>query len=100
MCWLAALGALLLIFRAGHPVQAHLIHSDALYLPVLFDDLLRHGGRFADWFLTPAPYFFPDMPMYWLAWLASDSVFGQTTAFALLQTVFTAPAVVFNKLNI
>lgn len=94
-CWLAALGALFLILRAGHPVQAHLVHADALYLPVLFDDLLRNGGRFADWFLTPAPYFFPDMPMYGLAWLASHSVLGQTTGFALLQTALAALALYF-----
>lgn len=91
-CWVAALGALFVIFRAGHPVQAHLVHSDALYLPVLFDDLAKGGGRFADWFLTPAPYFFPDMPLYWLAWLANNGVAGQTMAFALLQTVLAALA--------
>ncbi|MFC4930356.1 hypothetical protein [Massilia sp. GCM10023247] len=94
-CWLAAVGALFFILRAGHPVQAHLVHADALYLPVLFDDLLRNGGRFSDWFLTPAPYFFPDMPMYGLAWLASDSVLGQTTGFALLQTALAALALYF-----
>jgi len=91
-CWLAACGALLLILRAGHPVQAHLVHSDALYLPVLFDDLVNHGGRIADWLLTPAPYFFPDMPLYGLAWLAGSGAAAQTTAFALLQTVLAALA--------
>lgn len=92
-CWVAAFVALLVIFRAGHPAQAHLVHSDALYLPVLFDDLARQGGRLADWFLTPAPYFFPDMPLYGLAWLAGDDVFAQTMTFALLQTALMALAI-------
>lgn len=86
-CWGLALAALFLILRAGHPVQGHLVHSDALYLPVLFDDLARQGGHFADWFLTPAPYFFPDMPLYWLAWAGAGDVPGQTILFALLQVV-------------
>lgn len=88
---LTALAALAIILRAGHPVQAHLVHSDALYLPVLFDDLAG-GGRFAHWFLTPAPYFFPDLPVYWLAWLSGNGVPGQTVVFALLQTAVTALA--------
>jgi hypothetical protein len=91
-CWIAALAALAIILRAGHPLQAHLVHSDALYLPVLFDDLAHNGGRIADWFLTPAPYFFPDMPLYGLAWLAGGGVSGQAIAFALLQTALGACA--------
>jgi hypothetical protein len=89
-CWVATFTALFVIFRAGHPVHAHLAHSDALYLPVLFDDMFKHGGRFADWFLTPAPYFFPDMALYGVAWLAGSNAFTQTMAFALLQTWLTA----------
>lgn len=91
-CWGASCAALLDILSAGHPVQAHLVHSDALYLPVLFADVLEHGGRLRDWFLTPAPYFFPDMPLYWLAWLGSDGIARQTTSFALLQSILTALA--------
>lgn len=92
-CALAAIAALLASLHAGHPVQAHLVHSDALYLPVLFDDLLARGGALGDWYLTPAPYFFPDFPLYLLAWLGGSGVFAQTTIFALLQTVTMAGAV-------
>ena len=89
---IAAFGALLAILHAGHPVQAHLVHSDALYLPVLFDDLLRRGGSLADWYLTPAPYFFPDFPLYLLAWLGGSNPFEQTTLFALLQVTLLTGA--------
>jgi len=88
----AAIGALLAILHAGHPAQAHLVHSDALYLPVLFEDILRRGGSLGDWFLTPAPYFFPDFPLYLLAWLGGAGIASQLTAFALLQTLCLAGA--------
>jgi len=94
-CWAAALGALLLIFQAGHPVQGHLVHSDALYLPVLFDDVLTRGGSLSDWYLTPAPYFFPDMLVYLPAWLGGNSAFQQTLLFALLQAVLASGALYF-----
>lgn len=90
---MVALCALAFTLHAGHPVQAHLVHSDALYLPVLFEDVLRRSGSLGDWFLTPAPYFFPDFLLYLPAWLAAGSMLGQTTLFALLQTVLTAGAV-------
>jgi len=90
--FLAALCALFATLHAGHPLQGHLVHSDALYLPVLFEDVLRRGGSLGDWFLTPAPYFFPDFPLYLLAWLGGAGVFAQTTLFALLQSVFMAGA--------
>lgn len=91
-CALVALGALLAILRAGHPIHAYLVNSDAFYLPVLFDDLLARGGRLADWYLTPAPYFFPDFPLYLLAWLSGDGIFQQLTVFALLQILATGAA--------
>lgn len=91
-CAAVTLGALAMILRAGHPLQAYLVNSDAFYLPVLFDDLLARGGRLADWYLTPAPYFFPDFPLYLLAWLLGADVFQQVAAFALLQVVATGAA--------
>ena len=91
-CAIAALIALAVILRAGHPVQAYLVNSDAFYLPVLFDDLLARGGSLADWYLTPAPYFFPDFPLYFLAWLGATGAFGQVTLFALLQVASTGIA--------
>lgn len=81
-----------MILRAGHPVQAYLVNSDAFYLPVLFDDLLARGGGLADWYLTPAPYFFPDFPLYLLAWLGGSDVFGQVTLFAVFQVASTGAA--------
>jgi len=48
--------------------------SDALYLPALYDNVVVRGGRLAQWYLTPAPYFFPDWPLYFgLRWLAGGT---------------------------
>lgn len=41
-------------------------NSDFLYLPTLFRDLTQWGGGLFEWRLTPAPYFFPDMLLYFL----------------------------------
>jgi hypothetical protein len=55
-------------------IRESFFDSDNLYLPTLFEDLIRWSGRFSDWRLTPAPYFLPDMPLYFLARLIAGSV--------------------------
>lgn len=69
--WLLALLVLALAFwevlrQLGSGVldPAFLFHSDALYLPALYRDVFEEGGRWWGWRLTPAPYFFPDMALY------------------------------------
>lgn len=92
---LAALASLALLYLGGRPFQDHLVNSDALHLPVLFDDLFVRGGRLSDWFLTPAPYFFPDFLVYGAAWLAADGVYRQVLVFALLQFVLIGAALCY-----
>lgn len=41
-------------------------HSDMLVLPSIYRDLFVDGYSIAGWSFTPAPYFFPDMPLYFL----------------------------------
>ncbi|TFW22237.1 hypothetical protein, partial [Duganella callida] len=49
-------------------------NSDAQYLPALYADLVEQGGRLRQWYLTPAPYFLPDWPLYFAArWLSGDA---------------------------
>ena len=64
-------------------------NSDSLYLPTLFSDLLAEGGKLSDWFLTPAPYFFPDYPMYFLAYMIGTSTFSQIMAFTIIQLILS-----------
>jgi len=40
--------------------------SDTLYLPSIYRDVFEEGNSFLEWYLNPAPNFFPDMGLYCL----------------------------------
>lgn len=61
------------LYIQGRLSPDFLFNSDATYLPLLYRDLLLEGGKLSQWFLTPAPYFFPD----WLIYAAARSSVGQ-----------------------
>ena len=88
-----AIACLAVCYLSGHPLRAGLLNADALYLPTLFDDLLAGGGRLADWYLTPAPYFFPDYPLYLAAWWLAPSSYYQIIVFGILQCTLLLGAV-------
>jgi hypothetical protein len=90
-----ALTAAALVYRAEIPLEHYLFNSDALYMPTLFADIFGKGGRFSEWFLTPAPYFFPDYPLYLVSYFSGKTVYGQIFVFALLQVVILAVALFF-----
>lgn len=87
-----AIAGVILTYEAGHPFHSYLFNSDALYLPVLFQDIFERSGRFSDWFLTPAPYFFPDYLLYLPGYLITESTQAQVLTFALLQIICTTVA--------
>ncbi len=62
-----------------------LFNSDTVYLPMLFDDLLREGGSLSSWHLTPAPGFFPDMVLFFMARSLLPNTLLNFTAFAVFQ---------------
>jgi hypothetical protein len=83
---LATSASLIVIYRTGQPpLPRYLYNSDALYLPTLFSDMLLHGGRIADWYLTPAPYFFPDYVLYLLAFSLGGDIYTSILLFGLIQ---------------
>jgi hypothetical protein len=71
-----------------------LFNSDALYLPAVFHDIGSLGGKYSDWYLTPAPYFFPDWLMYACGY-GTTKLFGVSEIFwgvglsLVLQTLLT-----------
>ncbi len=54
---------------------ADMFNSDLLYLPALYKDVVEGGGLFANWILTPAPYYFPDMPLYFISRLLTGNFY-------------------------
>lgn len=67
---LLAAACLALVYLKQGLAPPLFFNSDASYLPALYRDLFEHGGRLGAWYLTPAPYFFPDWPLYFgLRWL-------------------------------
>lgn len=90
-----AVAGLVLAYWAVQPLQLYLFHADALYLPALFRDLFEHGGRLRDWFLTPAPYFFPDFLIYLPAYLLGKGPYEQILLYGLFQAGLTMAAILF-----
>jgi hypothetical protein len=67
--------------------MALLFNADSDYLPMLYRDLFQHGGSLAQWNLTPAPSFFPDWPLFFLARKLAGSLFYAVPGFFVLQGV-------------
>lgn len=82
---LFAIACLVVCYLTGHAMRPGLINADAMYLPTLAEDLLRHGGRLSDWYLTPAPYLFPDGPMFLPAYLLGSDAYRQLIIFGAIQ---------------
>lgn len=86
---LAALAAvcLALMYMKQGITASLFFNSDASYLAALYYDLFERGGRLSAWFLTPAPYFFPDWPLYFgMRWL-SGAVYPALAGVMALQAL-------------
>jgi len=83
---LSALGIDLGLYFA-HYFQKDLFNADLLYLPALYRDVVVNSGSFFDWFLTPAPYYFPDMPLYFLSNLLTGNYYYAIPLFMTLQSL-------------
>lgn len=84
-----ALASMAVRFHASHANDDLFFNSDALYLPTLFADVLGSSGALDHWYLTPAPYFFPDYALFLIAYLLVPSPFLQISVFLLLQVSLT-----------
>lgn len=58
---------------------------DCLYLPSLYTDIFIDGNLLKGWRLTPNPYFFPDMILYFIIYPFSQNVGITLMIFAFLQ---------------
>ena len=77
--------AVIIHYHSRSDIVNYFFLSDSLYLPTLFEDIFVKGGKINDWFLTPSPYFFPDYPAFFIAYLIGNTPQSQMIAFALIQ---------------
>lgn len=89
LAWLVlALSASVLRFKVS-------LQSDSLFLDDLFSDLLLHGGRWAEWKLSAAPAFVPDMLLYWLAFPISGEPATRVFFVSVVQVFLVAAALLW-----
>ncbi len=65
--------------------QNFIFDSDDLYLPSLFKNIFSHNGSIHDWYLTPAPYFFPDYLLFGISYVLTKKIHYQMAIYACLQ---------------
>lgn len=65
-----------------------LFNSDSIHLSVLFDDIFSRGGDFFSWHLTPAPYFFPDMAVFFGVKAILGDIYKSFFGYGLFQLFF------------
>lgn len=82
---------LFLCYRLELPVfKSFFSDSDALYLPILFKNILAQHGSIKDWYLTPAPYFFPDFLIFLQAYVLGATIPAQMVYCAWFQITLLA----------
>ncbi|MCB1918862.1 MAG: hypothetical protein KDJ28_02625 [Candidatus Competibacteraceae bacterium] len=82
-------------YISGHPVQSHLFNADALYLPILFENILKNDGNINDWYLTPAPYFFPDYIAFLMIYYLGENFYQKIAIYSCFQVILTFIAISF-----
>lgn len=80
---LAAL-SLLAALTAQPSLRFFFYNADALYLPALIKDILS-GAALQGWKLPPAPYFFPDLPLFFLFQVLLGDFRPAVLAYSLAQ---------------
>ena len=77
----------------AHKMTNLVFNDDALYLPALYKDLIINGGTYSSWSLTPAPYFFPDMLLYFFSNLVTQNFYYAIPLFFILESLLLLFAV-------
>ncbi len=60
--------------------------SDGIYLPTLYRDLFINSGSYIDWYGSAAPYYFPDMFLYFISnFITSDFYYAIALYFTIIS---------------
>jgi hypothetical protein len=74
--------------------QGYLYNSDALYLPSLYNDVIR-GNELLMWNLPPSPYIFPDMLLYFCIRAIATDIHTAAIAFGIVQYLIFILGLIF-----
>jgi hypothetical protein len=77
----------ILQFLAAGEIRALMLNADALNIPTVVDNLMSHGGSLSHWYLSPAPYLFPDVPMHVIIHPFTSNMYVRLAVFAAVQIV-------------
>lgn len=88
-----------------HLLEMNVIYnSDNVYLPMLYKSLFILNENFSDWYGSPAPYYFPDMFLYFFLMLITNGnyylsfyLFFTIELIAIFITIFFIYKLFFNK---
>ena len=70
-----------------HQMTNLVFNDDALYLPALYKNIIVDGGSYSSWSLTPAPYFFPDMLLYFFTNFITQDFYYAIPLFFILESL-------------
>jgi hypothetical protein len=77
----AVVAAVVVNYMAGGPIGSFAFDTDALNIPTLVSDLVGHHGSLQHWYLSPAPYLFPDALLFLPAHFLGPDTYRRTAAY-------------------
>ena len=86
---LIALILLTLSAISGYLIPSALFNEDSIYAALAAQDMLFKGKNILDWYISPAPYYFPDYLFYALSHILISNPFFRFPFIAVLQVLIT-----------
>ena len=65
-------------------------NSDALYLSTLANDIFTNNESINSWYLTPAPYFFPDLTIQYISHHLGNDTYSRILIYGIIQILILA----------
>ena len=96
---LLSIGFIVALYFTHALKMDYFYNSDSLYLPCLCNDLIEAGGRYRSWYLTPAPYFFPDGVIYFFCYFITGNFYYAIPLFFFIQLMllFVMTSILFGE---
>jgi hypothetical protein len=72
-------------FLAAGDIRALMLDTDALNIPTVVDNVITHSGSLSHWYLSPAPYLFPDALVHAVIQPFASNTYARLAVFAAVQ---------------